>query len=123
MWPSDLGEEEEGRAVAEAYRLSPDYRVLDFDLFLYHVRDRVAEGFALEASVEDETQQRLVHYEFFYDERDEPPHVKSFISLHNHNFTSMELSVRRSLLALHSVESNIIHVFQLKDDGQILLKK
>jgi len=108
--------------TSEAFCLNPEYKALDFDIYRYNAETEIIEGFALEVSVEDETMQRLTHYEFSGERKDEPPKLKSFISLHNNIFSSLKLSPRRSLIALHSSEANIINVYQLKDD-EILEKK
>ena len=118
----DLSPDKEGSPCLEVFRLNPDYEVIDFDIYRYDGETETVDGFALEVSNEDETQQRLAHYEFSYETRDEPPKLRSFVSLHNNMFSSLELSPRRGLIALHSSEANIINVYQLKDD-EILEKK
>ena len=104
---------------SEAFRLNPEFKALDFDIYRFHAETEMFEGFALEVSVEDETLHRLTHYEFSRERKGESPKVKSFVSLHNNQFSSLELSPRRSLIALHSSEANIVNVYQLKDDDTL----
>jgi hypothetical protein len=70
-------EMDDGEAIplnySEAFRLNPEFKALDFDIYRFHAETETFEGFALEVSVEDETLHRLTHYEFTRDRKDESP--------------------------------------------------